>query len=245
MQENNYTWSFSRLSTYEQCPHSWKLQYIDKVEQLPNSWAFLGNLLHLCIEDILNGEKTPEEASEIFWQQSENCPPFPKFLGKQKEIIRDSVTNWLYDFKMPTSEILGVEPEFNIPLGEDALKGFIDLATRKDGDIVVNDWKISTPFKPADIPKKRRQLYLYGAATEVLYGELPKRLVFTFPKTGTHLVFEWKDEDYQEALQWATTTAKKIKEEEEWLPKKEVGDFFCKNLCGVRNSCKFVNNKLT
>lgn len=233
-------WSFSRLSTYESCPHSWKLQYIDKKEQEQNAFAFCGSLMHKAIEDILNGEKTPQEAAMDFREDVWEAPPLPKFLDGWFYKMQDNVSVWLSNFKMPSS-VMGVEPAFEITFGDDKLKGFIDLVThKKDVGIVVTDWKISKMFSGDDVKKKRRQIYLYGAACEQLYGEKPKRLVFVFPKDeGKWLVFNWNEYDYQEALEWGLSTAEKIKEETEWEPKEDVGDFFCENLCGVRKHCKF------
>lgn len=43
-------WSFSRLTTYRQCPQAFKLQYIDRVPQEGNFYSDYGTYAHELLE---------------------------------------------------------------------------------------------------------------------------------------------------------------------------------------------------
>lgn len=237
-------WSFSRRSTFDECQLGFKLSYLDGEPNLPNFWSDSGTLLHECAEGILKGDKTRDDASWEFYQGLNSCTPIPWFLQESYWKIKDKVHNWLLYFKMP-KQVLGVEPKFQIEIDGIRVRGFIDLATYKSG-VIVNDWKISGKFKKADIQKKRRQLYIYGAATKELYGELPKKLVFTFPKesySNRYHIFDWNTKDYNEARDWFKKGVDEIANTKEFKHKKKV-DFFCEHLCGVRNSCPLFQEYL-
>lgn len=49
------SWSFSRHSTYKQCPLKAKLLYIDKLKEPPNSAMARGNAIHLMAENFIKG----------------------------------------------------------------------------------------------------------------------------------------------------------------------------------------------
>lgn len=48
-------WSYSRLSTYEQCPRKAKFKYVDRLPDIPGPAAERGNVIHLSIEEFLKG----------------------------------------------------------------------------------------------------------------------------------------------------------------------------------------------
>lgn len=48
-------WSYSSLSTYEDCPRKWKYGYIEKIEGKPSAAMARGSRLHQHCEDYLKG----------------------------------------------------------------------------------------------------------------------------------------------------------------------------------------------
>ena len=98
----------------------------------------------------------------------------------------------------------------------------------KNGSISKSDQKHFLEFK--------RQLYLYSIPIVKEYGSVSK-LKWNMFKDQKWIEIPWKQEEYDEAIQWAKDTLKLIENESLWLPNQ---DYYCNYLCGQRNNaCEF------
>lgn len=59
--------SYSRLSTWQECPQSYRLKYVERVPEEPSVWSVGGTAFHTVAEKLLRGDlgPTPGEA-ELF-----------------------------------------------------------------------------------------------------------------------------------------------------------------------------------
>jgi len=64
-----FTWSYSKLSLYEQCPAKYKYRYLDKITTPKGAAASRGTMIHEGVENYLHGraETVPVEAVN-FWE---------------------------------------------------------------------------------------------------------------------------------------------------------------------------------
>jgi hypothetical protein len=229
-------WSFSRITSHEQCPLQYSMKYIDGFEDEGNGWSMLGSFCHEILEMYARKELAKEDLAEYYIENYPD-PEFPK-MGKTDLGIkyRDECLAFFQNFKGFTTQVVGVERSFTLPIDEhNALRGFIDLETF-DGENYSNiDYKISNPFKGADLIKKRRQLYLYSRSTQETFGKYPKFLYFYFIKSNSYIRMPFIMSEYEEAWDWVKTKIKEISNAETHQAKPEL--FYCRNLCGFRNSC--------
>ena len=99
----------------------------------------------------------------------------------------------------------------------------------KNGSISKSDQKHFLEFK--------RQLYLYSIPIVKEYGSVSK-LKWNMFKDQKWIEIPWKQEEYDEAIQWAKDTLKLIENESLWLPNQDY--YYCNYLCGQRNNaCEF------
>lgn len=236
------TYSFSKLGTWDTCPYSFKSQYILKEPQEGNAWGTFGSYAHDIIEKVLKGELKAEETEQYFL---DNIPDaaFPKESFRTKWITQ--VQDFFRTFTGINDEVIGVERKFNIDMGDYFLRGFIDLETRdkNDGFIKNIDWKTSSMsgFSGKKLKEKARQLYLYSLSTKEKFGEFPKELYFYMIKDKKPIKIEFKQEELDEAVNWANEKVKEIESAEHYVQKENF--FFCRNLCGSP-SCEFSSHYL-
>lgn len=245
-------WSFSRLNSYDTCPYGWYLQYIIKQPGESNFFAESGIAMHKVLEELEKGIITIDDAPERFnrlWN--------PNFKVKES-IIENSYAaqmNYLTSLtghELDDYEILGAEKRYKFEICGYKFVGMIDLLLRnKDGDIIVVDHKshkklLGKNGKPLKSEEKtfldyQRQQYLYSFPVFKEYGKYPVKLVWNHFKSGDLTVVDFNEERYEEAIQWAIGTIKKIEEDADFIEKKDY--FFCHNICGYRNECEYMGEE--
>ena len=62
----NLVWSFSKVNTYNHCPHGFKLTYIDEKPKIDNAFAEYGSFVHSLLERYFNGEIEFFELSQMY-----------------------------------------------------------------------------------------------------------------------------------------------------------------------------------
>lgn len=137
--------SYSRVSTFKQCPYRYKLQYIDKLETLPNTDAnnalYLGSAMHTGIE------KTVKDALAQYYA---NYP-----------IIDDLQINEAMKLQHLIPLVKEVIPagQYEVKVTDDDFIGFIDLLVHKGNNHFDQyEFKYS---KNVDSYLKSAQLHIY------------------------------------------------------------------------------------
>jgi hypothetical protein len=128
-------WSYSSLSTYEECPAKWRYEYIDGIRPPPSPAMERGTMLHSMCEKVLNGEmETPGELAQI-----------GRVLERLKANDAKPERAWRLD-----SEWKPVD-------SGSWLIGIIDVHFFKDGALHVYDFKSGRSY-----PSHSKQLELYS-----------------------------------------------------------------------------------
>lgn len=241
------TVSYSRLTTFEDCPKQFWYNYHTEVEQRDNAWAQEGSFCHDLFEQHLKEGVEPQDLLELYddFRDLSVTEEYPELAKKYSypQKMREDVRAYFESFRGFDFETLDVEREFLIDIGEegDKLRGFIDVEAKRGDSLLLVDHKISKVFTKKDLIKKIKQLYLYSKPFKEKHGRFPDYLVFNHFKEGVIKEHPFVLEDYYEAFVWAEDVIGQIKEEEEerrLFPAKP-NMFVCNNLCSFRDVCTY------
>ena len=250
---DNMLWSFSRLSSFDDCPYCWKRTYIDCEEKMGNAFASYGTLMHSTLEKYEKGALSIFDISQ-HWIDNfndaipEDFPPnkYVNLRDKYYEQGLDYLDN--LDLNLEQYEVLGVEKEVRFEIAGKPFIGFIDLLLKdkETGEIIVADHKsASLKFKKSgEISKSgeahflsfKRQLYLYCKPL-IEQGMKVDHLMWNLFRERKYLKIPFNQSEYEEAINWASDTIATIEKEELWLPNP---DFYrCHNICDHRCFCEY------
>lgn len=252
--KEDHVYSFSQLETFNTCPYSFYLSKIEHEEQVNNIFAEQGSLIHDLIDRWAKGEyKTREELAEQYCLRYaiEVITPAPRRLAAQGyeektfKLGLDYFKN--FDF-FEGYKIIGTETKFRTDIAGRPFVGVVDMICEdlKTGEMIILDHKSKSlsSFK-SSADEMYKQQYLYSKYFYEQYGRYPDRLVFNlFKEGGLKQERPFVKEKYDEVISWAADIIEKIESytalsfltECKEQPEKG-GDFFCTNLCSVRQHC--------
>lgn len=247
------TWSFSRLNVT--CPYEFYLNYIECNDSIDSFFGQYGTFCHKILEMYAKGElsefELPMYYEDHFDEEVWMDAPYNKYKDLKEDYYNKGYEYFMNpNLSLEKYDILGVEKEVRFKVGDMDMVGYIDLLLReKDtGRIIVFDHKSASlkVLKSGQISKTdaahflefKRQLYLYSKAVIEEYGHVDE-LRWNMYKDCKTISIPWVEEEYHEALEWATNAAQTLKNTSEWLPKEPCGgyDYYCNNLCGQRENC--------
>ena len=253
----NMTFSFSRLNYT--CLHEFYLNYIECLDGLDNFYGQVGGFCHSILEMYAKGELEIFELATYFEEHYFEYVTEPAPFNKYKDLGEDTYYKCLeyfenIDLLFEDYEVLGIEKKVSFEIGGYPMIGYIDLLLRdkKSDDIIIVDHKLSTlkKLKSGKISKAdqqhfiefKRQTYLYSKAIIEEYGHVD-RLKWNMYKMRDWIEIEWNEDEYNEAIAWASSTINELIKTKEWPPKDSCGpnDFYCHNLCGQRDNCIYMN----
>ena len=243
---NDMTWSYSRVSCFEDCPYKWFVKYIHQDEEAPMFFSSYGSFLHKLIEYYYRGIFTKEEIQTMFLTEYHKkiigCRP-P--INTVKKYINEAI-EYLDSFEPFPYEMVAVEKEIRFDINGTEFIGYIDfLGKDENGDLYIVDNKSrilkprSSRVKPTQndlvLDKMLRQLYLYAEGIKREFGKYPKALCFNCFRSNTLIVEPFDEAKHKEALEWAGNLIEEIKDTSDFVPNVEF--FQCKYLCGYNNDC--------
>lgn len=250
---DSFTWSYSRVSSFEACPHGWKLAYIDKEKGVQNFFAEYGLFHHKIMELLWAGELDVWDLASHYEENYGKAIKLhpPSFLERY-DFSRKSYNAGLkfyenFDWDISEFEVLGNEMTLNCKYKELLLTIRPDtlIKNKKTGKVVLVDYKASNPFNKKSgnpIKKKiapyKKQLSLYCFFVEQEMNIKIDEYMLVFPKftLAKNLVFDYNKEDGQKIVDWFYETICRIKEENDFEAK--PNKFFCDNICSMRNICE-------
>lgn len=244
--------SFSKLSCFEQCKYQFKQKYRTKKDERPkereNAFSQYGVFVHDLLAHYETGEIAAEDLAPKFEEEfdvwvGESFPPSPNPNINLSELYYNSAYDFLSNYKGQSSQytVLGVEKQFALKFDDIWFQGIIDLILqdKKDGGIIVHDWKSKSAIKTkADKRKYGRQLYLYSTYIKEAYGVWPKQLRLYLFRKNTPVDIPFAKEDYEEAVGWMKSQVAAISANTDW-DSYTYDNFFCNYLCGFRDTCKW------
>jgi RecB family exonuclease len=222
------TYSDSRVSTYEQCPYKFKLQYIEKQKpEMKNTIeAFLGQVVHKCLEDLYKKKKANEEISkESFIKQYRKT--WNEWYSDNVKIVKENQTanNYkklgekfladYYDRYTPFNqlEIIGLETHDKITLSDgNQWQIRIDKLTRdKEGNYYVVDYKTSSRMKSQNEADKDRQLAMYAIWVKNKFKDAKSvKLIWHMLAFNKEVVSERTDEQLDDLQEKVMSTIKEM-----------------------------------
>lgn len=241
------TWSYSRISSFEDCPYRWYLKYLRGLRGGRRFFSDYGSFMHKTIEKYLTGSLPKSELVPYYLTNfaQEVRPPAPSY-AVFCSYFEQGLQYLRREELLPYREPLVVEQKFSFDIDGLQLVGIVDLLAR-DGALVLVDNK-SRALKPRSGKSKPtkadeeldaylRQLYLYSVPIKHRFGEYPARLEFNCFRTGQLISEPFDPEKLEEAKRWALDRIQTITDNEDWSPNIEF--FKCRYICELSDECEF------
>lgn len=240
-------WSYSRVSSFDDCPYRFFLKYIKGYDETEKFYASFGSFIHKLLEQFYQNKISKQEMLITFLsdfsQEVRGMRPNEKIVQNYINAGR----NYLKNFTPLPYDLLDVEKKIQFKIDDYKFIGFIDYLGKKNGDIYLVDNK-SRNLKPRsnrdkptasdkELDKMLRQLYLYSIAVKEEYGKYPKSLCFNCFRNGIFIEEPFKIEKLQEAKSWAIQCIKEIENAEDFPPNRDF--FSCFYICGVNDHCEY------
>lgn len=237
-------WSFSRISTFDNCPYEFKLTYIDNIDGESNVFAEYGTFVHSILEKLYKGELTVFDLVDYYDEHYKEkvVSEFPPYIDADKYYQTGRAYFENYEPITSKYDVVGVEKRVNIDIEGNRFMGIIDLLLKdkETGEFIVYDHKSKSGFKSKkELKKYARQLYLYAYYVKQKYNVLPSKLVFNLFRKGEEVEINFNEKEYEDTLKWFKNEIEAIKSTaEDGFNQKAEADFYCKNLCNVRMWCE-------
>lgn len=182
-------YSYTRLSTYKQCPYKYKLRYIDKIPEVKTIEPFMGSCVHEALErlykNVISAKLVPlERVLEYYheiWARDwyDNIRFVKKDLTKDdyralgEKCIEDYYESY-YPFNQ--SKTIHVEKRVSFALdqeGRHKMVGFIDrLAIAPDGTYEIHDYKTNGTLPTQKDKDEDKQLALYQIGVKEMWRDV-------------------------------------------------------------------------
>lgn len=243
-------WSFSRANSFHNCPFGWKLNYIECVDKVDNFFAEYGILYHEILEKFFGGELEIYELLDFYidhYSEYVKSPPPPYPVGMSDKYYNAGIDFFEnFDFDKSLYEVVFIEAEINVTLNNYnvVVKPDLVLREKKTGKYLLFDYKTADIFRGKTTPNKekieeyKKQMYLYCWGIEQKYEFQIDEVILWFVRIGRDYTFQYDKNECQNALKWFEDEIHKIETEEDW--KATPSQYFCSNLCGVRNICEYA-----
>lgn len=244
-------WSYSRITSYENCPYSWYLKYLYGEEEQSNFYSSYGSFVHKLLERFFKGKISQKslatEFLSAFHLNVSGRKPGTDIVSRHIE----SGYNYFREFNGFKYDMASVEERLSFDVDGVEFVGVIDYLGRDDdGGLVIVDHKSrdlkkrSKRSKPTksdeELSRYLRQLYLYSIGVHKKYGEYPTKLCFNCFKSGVFIEEPFSIDTMSEVKEWALSLVSFISKQEDFQP--NLDWFYCTNLCGFRDICCYYND---
>ena len=249
---DNHVYSYSQLSSFDECSYNFYLQRIEGLEEeASNAFAERGSLIHDLLDQWAKKKLTKEDMLSEYERRygNEVVTAFPAFPKGYAQKAYEKGIEFLRTFdEFDGYEVISAEEKFkiNIPLADGSTRPFVGivdmmLRDKKTDELIICDHKSKslTSFRK-DEDKMYRQQLMYSTFVKEQYGKYPDRLMFhLFNEMGVKPERLFSKESYDETMAWATQQINQMENYSviDWLVCKEKPDYFCWNLCSARKAC--------
>ena len=238
-------YSFSALTSFEECPLMFAMSYLSepRVEENNNAFAEYGLLCHDLFDQYAKGNLCDFELAAEYEAKYpdvvvHNFPPYPKDYAAK---VYDLGLKYFEDFTGfgDQYEILQSEQQFETTIRGHKFKGIIDLIlkdTSNDSLIIVDHKSKSASGMKKDFATYIKQLYLYSVFVKEKYGKYPSLLRFNVFKEGMYFDEVFSETKLNQVIDWMDNIITQIEMEDEWEPH-SPGQYFCRWICGYGTLC--------
>ena len=246
--EPDHVYSYSQLTSFEECPYSFYLQRMERLPQKSNGFAEQGTLIHDLIDKWAKKELTKEDLVPEYKRRypEEVVTQFPRMLAAKGFVEKtyDAGLRYFENFdEFSGLEIIGTESKFKTLICGRPFVGIVDMIARdiETGELIVLDHKSKSlnSFNKSEEEMYRQQT-LYAKYVYETYNVWPDRMMFNlFKENGMRMSRPFHKYLFDEAEVWAGEIMDRIESYEllDWLTQKSEADFFCQNLCNMRDHC--------
>lgn len=163
-------YSYSRLDTFDTCPHAYYLQYIKGEKSKDNVWNVLGSATHDALEKIVRDNADTSILKKSVKDSLDTLDfiglDFPKSNGDMRGNWINNMNGFASHYQKPDGKF-ECEKFFLLDVDGIKIQGYIDLIEHNDdGSVNIYDYKTSSLYKGGDIEKHGRQLLIYAMALE-------------------------------------------------------------------------------
>ncbi|MEX3625126.1 PD-(D/E)XK nuclease family protein [Viridibacillus arvi] len=184
-------WSFSKVSTYDQCSWLYLMKYIQKIRvKGDNCYTYFGSIAHEIIQDFYDGKMKYDEMLLKFnekvveWQVKDD--PKLKFnTDKERDGYIENLRHYFTNVQTIPYKITNEQAVLAIFNGIEkyAFQGYLDSEFIDDqGNLVILDYKTSSisGFTGKKLIEKARQLMIYAIGVNQ-HGRLIEGKMQKFP----------------------------------------------------------------
>lgn len=251
----NMTYSYSSVHSFEQCPYSFKLSYIKNAPRVSNAFAEFGGFMHDILEKYFSGEIMLWDLLDYY---TDNYKRKVKILYPPNQYVDLGQTYYNFgleffenfDFPLENYDIHSIEKTIRFSLGGYKFSARPDLilTDKESHDKILFDYKTeriktTKKEKAKQLEKIMNQMQLYAYALGLNGETKVDEMRIWFIRDGIFHTEKTDDTKINASLSWALNTINAVQSETEWQPTNtKENDFFCRYLCGVRGSCKYIDN---
>lgn len=236
--------SYSRISTYQQCPLLYRLQYIDGLKPKEKFYFSFGSTVHAAVEFFYRRKlPVPPTLEELIanyeanWQSEGYASPEDeeKYRAYGREILRNFWQTNRVSFRLPVA----TEHRFYVDIAGIKLGGIIDRVDKLDsGGLSVVDYKTSREFFTREHLENDLQLTLYQIAAEKTWMLPIERLTLYHLRSNTPCACEPRNKGQLEAARHTVLTVAGNIEKGNFAP---VENNYCP--CDFPEYCPFYKQK--
>ncbi len=244
---DNMDWSYSRLSSFDDCKYKWFMKYVLGEEESDMFYASYGKFMHKILERFYNGEITKEQMLTGYTRSYSSEVRGDRPSAKIASSYFLKGLDYLRSFTPLPYKVLAVEEKMEAVIAGHSFVGFPDLVCEDNGEIIIIDNK-SADLKPRSnrakptlndkkINQMLTQLYIYAEFIKQKYGKYPKEFIFNCFRSGNLIREPFVYERFQEVMAWVESKISEIRVEEDYPPCVEY--FPCNFLCGYHKDCVY------
>ncbi len=227
--------SYSRLSRFESCPLSYRLHYLDKLQAEPGMALRFGKMIHAVLErllrEVIDEERTgplaEARALELLqeaWAAEglSGLDLFEQATSILKAFVRDQ---GVVDHR----DVLAVEKEFRLPVGEFTVLGFIDRVDRVDDETIrIIDYKTNRQLFTRDEVDASLQMSLYQLAAQRFWPWVKRvELSFWMVRHSVHQETSRTPEQLEAALAYVQTLGRQTETATQFPPRLNPNCVYC------------------
>lgn len=248
---DNMNFSFSSVSTFENCNYAFKLTYIDAEERVNNFYGQYGSFIHLIMEKFFDGELDYFEMASYFEDNYDKQITIfpPAFQGQIYDTYKEKGKKFFENFSFDRNQYDTLIVEDSIYLAVDGYKAIAKpdllLKDKTTGKHILIDFKTANVYKPnGTLDQKKmngymKQFLLYAWAIEQDRGIVVDEIHVWFINCNGKVEKASVDQQAMvENLEWFKNSLNNIVNEGNFEPN-NTNKFFCQNLCSVSGKCEF------
>lgn len=241
------TWSYSRITSFEDCPYKWFMTYIyQDIKRKSPFFAEYGTYMHLILQMYLSGVLQRKDLSTFYVMHFRDNVRAKAPSQKIHQNYFNQGFQYLETLHFPKRKIIGVEEEVHFNFAGKPFMGYIDVIS-DDGTLIITDHKSRT-LKPrsgrkeptkldAELENYFRQLYVYAAAVKETYGKYPDYLEFNCFRSQNIISEPFSIQRFHQVEDWAGSQINQIIRNDDWSAKPDY--WRCNYLCDVCSECEY------